>query len=1195
MAEIMKQVLDALVCAHDKGIVHRDLKPHNIMISKLNSRNHVKVLDFGVGAFTHNFRSVDYKNLTVTQDILGTPLYSAPEQLRGEPPTIKSDLYAWGLLVIECLTGTPIMNGNSVAEVFQKQLSSTNVPIPSFILGHDLANILRRVLEKNQKNRAESSKDIYKQFDLINFNTLVGTIPKKEYQPKNLNELTERNNSFFSSNFSSRKQLTILCLKLSIENNKAINLEVQETIIKDQLNLCKDAAIRNGGYVSGTFLNNLIVYFGYPESNDTDARRAGRTALDLIHDIKKRGVLLNRQYGISLRIQIGLHTGTCLIQRNHLPEGNTASKAFDLAYEANYGNVLVSETSKKILSPFLEFEKFKTNQLKEKFEFDTYKLIGEKEAEAMSSLKPWSVNRKLIGRNKEKKNILTLWNKVDKKGHTILLCGQAGIGKSKLAHEIKKEVQSHNVNIKQCRCLPEQQNNALFPFFTMLKEYWEITNSNNTEKTVRKLKQILSDIGNLEKESLPILCSWLSIPLTSEYNINIIPPKEQKQLLFKILKECIIQINLKGRFLLVVEDLHWADPTTIDFIKFLTKDIDKHQCLLIITSRTPLDSSSVKHNLSQINLHTLSKENTQQLIKEILKHSSISDNLLSYTLGKSGGIPLFVEELTNMLLEEKHIQLKNDIYDIVSNIDEKIPATLNDLLNAKLDRLGLAKETAQLASCIGKEFSYDLLVSSSLKNEDTIQNDLTTLLESDLIYKHRRVQNEIYIFRHDLIKDAAYSSIIETKLTEYHLNIANSIENYFDDIKTETPFILAKHYGKAGMYDKALLYGIKKAKESLRKSLNQEAYNECIICLKWINKLAKNNQTLLYELEINRIIIPTLMILEGYGSESIANYSKRALQLEDILKNDKEFIEKENLIEFDHTGNWVLSQYHHMRSNRQEAKKIIKSMIAKSRKNYNRQNLVDSLPLLGLYYTTDGFPEKAAKHHEECLSLYNSEIDYELSYKNGIDPKCHAHSNYAFSLALLGKIEKSKDHLNQSEKWAKQIKHLPSMAITLVYKMQVAWLIRDRKWIQELHATNAIFFNKNPEINFLSEYSNVFNNWLVHDIASQENFSKVRLESKQTYLHSYLEGVLIDTLINNSQFEEALLKSHRAINWAENSGEMGFLSTLYFLTGVALYERDKIASQDVKNNFSRAIEIAKKQNTKTLENQVKNYIKINQL
>ncbi|WP_244548172.1 TOMM system kinase/cyclase fusion protein [Aquimarina spongiae] len=1088
-------------------------------------------------------------------------------------------------MVLECLTGQPAIQGSNVAEVFQKQLNPADVPLPPSIFGHSLGKVLNRVLEKNHTRRIASAALAYEEFSKINFNTLVGQVQPQKETALQSDDATEVNQLVWRSAHSEKRQITVLCAKLilSVSDHAVMDMETLETIQKDQLHLCKDVGVRFGAHISGVMADTIVMCFGYPQGSDNDARRAGRTALELIGQLQKRSTLLFANHGVALEIRIAMNSGTVLIKHNTAPEGLVTNTAFNLLYTTPPGQILATATTRKLLDAHLEFEEFTTKEFSGIVNAtDVYLLTGERQTEALSNLSPRSADQKMIGREKEQKQIFTTWESIQSNnGKAIVIKGQAGIGKSKLIYETKKQLINNEFIVRECRCLPEHQNNALHPVFEMLKRDIGI---HDPELVIPHLEEALKEANCDTEKAIPIICSWFSIPLGDSYQVSEASPTEQKEILYDALEKLVFHIDTHKKFTVIIEDLHWIDPTSLDFLSTIISKLDQKNFFLLGTARPEFKYDWNSENISEISLQTLDQIATESLIKDILSQQPIASAALDYIVEKADGIPLFIEDLTRMLLEEKYLVQEEGTYTLAQSFDAtSVPVTLKGLLNARLDHIGFAKETAQLAAAIGREFTYDLLVKSSLHDEGMVQTNLNALMDANLIYHHRKVQNEKYVFRHALIRDAAYDSMVSLLKQEVHGRIAETIESDFDDMVRDNPFELAEHYANAKSYEKAIHHGLNKTKFSIRRSLNQEAYNESLKCLEWIEQCDEGITSWKNELETNRIIIPALMVLEGYGSEQIEVFSKRAMQLEELLKDDVDFMETFQSSGADHTSNWGLAQYHHMRSNRKEAMYLCKAMIRKARKTETRQNLLDSLPLMGMFVTTDGFLPEASAHFEEALSLYNKDLDVEIAFRNGIDPKVHAHVNYAFSLALQGDIEAAKRHVKEGRDWAIQIEHVPSIAITNVYFIQIAWLTRDEKWIEELNGISTTFFEEYPEMGFLAEYSNVYNYWRIGKTENQEGFSEMRIVSKQTYLHSYLEGVLIDTLSNLKLYDQAIERAKNAIKWCENSDEKAFLSSLYhMLANAQCAKQGKISDTEVEL-FETAIEIAKKQGAGILE------------
>jgi TOMM system kinase/cyclase fusion protein len=874
--ELMGQVLDALACAHAQGIAHRDLKPHNIMVTATGTRAHIKVLDFGIAALAPELQKGAYRNLTITQEAFGTPSYSAPEQLRGEPPTTKTDLYAWGLLVIECLTGKPAVQGSTLAEIIYKQLSPLEVPLPPALAGHPLADLLRRALKKNPRDRAAHAAGLYTDFRKLDFGNILGNpnqSGQQVYSQEQLaaNGLTQESSLGWLDRQYERRQMTALCCSLFLASTTDTEpeLEALEALQRDQLNLCSDTASRYGGHLAGSLGDSLMFYYGYPYVTDNDARRAAHMALDLVGQVRRRSRLLEIQQGIKLDIRVGVHTGIVLTQPGHPPTGLTPNIALRLNQLAPPGAILVSGTARQILQQYVEFEESGANPIGASSRaLPAYLMRAERGSGAPSSLRAGRHNRPLIGRTTELALLIERWNATKaRRSHTTLLIGEAGIGKSRLAYEVCRAIREDGLLIRECRCLPEHQNIALHPILQLIKTHLRLPETGSHALAVARLESGLKGCtGNIER-TLPILCSWLSLPLPDNFTQMPHSADRQRKILLDILQQLLTRMGNGNPFLLLVEDIHWADQTSLELIERLAKStsraVSKSPFLLILTARPEFSTCGNACPLETINLQRLSDNDSKKMICKIIGGTPINEKSLSTLAERVDGIPLFVEELTRMLLENETLTERNGIYRLDRKLNTgAIPITLRDSLTERLGRMGAAKETAQLAATIGREFSHTLLVDASLRDEATVQTDLDRLIAADFVYRQRGVQGDGYIFRHALIRDAAYDAMPRRIREQTHARIARALENQ-PAVEIERNLAqLARHFANAAEFANAVKYGAKAAQASLERALHDDAINHANDVLHWIEKLEPNQRAEAASI-INAILTNALMSKYG--------------------------------------------------------------------------------------------------------------------------------------------------------------------------------------------------------------------------------------------------------------------------------------------------------------------------------------------
>lgn len=1169
--ELMGQVLDALASAHSQGIVHRDLKPHNIMVSQTGSKSHIKILDFGIGAFTKEFRKNDYQSLTLTREVLGTPGHTAPEQLRGEPATVKSDLYAWGLITIECLTGEPVMKGDSVAEIFQQQLDAANVPLPSGIAGHPLADLLRRVLHKNVRQRAGEAASIYQDFKQINFNSLVGKIAT--IKPAGEVNTTLANEFAWQDRASEKRQVTILCFKLSLWEGEESphDLETLDTMRKHQIDLCKDVAVRYGGHVAGSLANHVAVYFGYPKVSDNDARRAGRTALEIHTQVRRRSALLHKQHDITMEIRMGMHTGPVLTKPNQSPEGTVPNTAFNLLYSAAPGSILVSDASRKLLDPFLEFEPATINSDAQLDIPDrVFTIAGERQTEALSFLRPWSANREMIGREVERDQIFQFWEKAKTGSSQIaILHGQAGIGKSKMVYELKKQVRSDGYLFRECRCLPEHRNNALYPFLNMLRNHWGIADMSGSEAIVQQLKIHLQEAGCNLDEGLPILCIWLSVPLSDGMEVPALPPDAQRQILFKLLYNSIVYLGQLNPFLLVLEDLHWLDPTSHEFIEFLLGNLEVHAILLLMTTRPAFTPDWDQENLFNLHLAPLNQEASASLAQGVLQGRDIEGEALSYLHERADGIPLYIEELTRMLVEDKFLIQKDDSYALNIEADvQDIPMTLHDLLNARLGRLGTAKESAQLAAVIGREFSYALLVQASLKDEASIQTDLQAMTDMDLVYRQRRVQDESYIFRHALIRDAAYEGMVGANRKESHLRVASTLENYFPKKVEENPFEVARHLAEGESYAKGTSYGIKAVEKQVTNSANEEAIALSHTLRRWIDGIDALSLMQERTISLNTAVIPAHMSNQGYADESILKLNQQNEKHLEALK--KAGVDITHLKDQTFRITYDAFTYHHNTGNRRKAAELRQTILNRLHESPNRKQKMGAYGFIGQSLHLDGRIDEALEIHEWILSNYNEEVDIKLGAEYGIDPKvCALMEYFQIGISRSGP-ETSLKYAQECYTHAHKTSHDLSKDVAYTFLAIHHIYAGNLQEVAKLAKSYEEEFSYRGEKLWVNQHFEMCVHCAAREVSFPESYVAKMLSSGQKAFLSYFEPMLANVYLDLKEPAKAIALMRSSIERCEKVGEFWTLPYLNFTLAKALFAQQGSTSIEIEHILGRA-------------------------
>ncbi|MBJ7557024.1 TOMM system kinase/cyclase fusion protein, partial [Marinomonas spartinae] len=821
---IMLQVLDALVHAHQQGIIHRDIKPSNIMLQQTGAKKNAKLLDFGISTVTINQRSEDFKTITLAQESVGTPSYCAPEQLRGEPASFQSDLYMWGLVFIEVLTGSPAVSGSSIADLYHQHLSDTPVAIPSSLLSHPLGHILQKTLRKNVNERIESAQALFEELDKIVINNLVGQFrPVKPAIQEDMETLVQRGDDpshIFKQYLPSteRKQITVLALGLSLKQIHNIPEEqtgLLESLYHSTRQQCIDVAQRYGGFHVGHLGDQTLFYFGYPVASDHDSRLAARTSLEIMSAISKQQGFMLEKYRCQYIVKIGIHSGILTQHGNQIPDGFASHQTCALARQACNNSILCSMETKAILENYYQFAEHQATQQ------DHAQLVAERSIEAFGFIRGVRNTYPLVGRRKELDTLRASLEKSFSTNTIIHIYGEAGIGKSRLIHEFRRLESSRTHHIFQA--LPEHQNNALFPILSVIKHLLTAL-FNQQHSQGKQLTQLIENGDFLESktEITTLLAAWLNINDIEQCQLSSIEPKQQKSLLFEGLayilnsyQEQMTQYSQSVGHIYIFEDIHWADVTSQEFIAYLSKQAGAQKQTIITTSRQPAPSAFDDGKYHCIHLEQLNQNSSQEFINTLFDGAAVTEDVMEVLVTRTDGIPLFIEELVSMLKRRKLVQLNHGLIEFVDHqrIDE-IPNSLRESIQNKIDGLIYSKDTLQLAAAIGREFSYNLLVTASHFSALQVQNDLSELIDNQLIIQLRHVDGDRYLFKHALVRDTAYDSIEKQNLPERHGLIAESILKITDNIDRFIASDLAQHYEKAQQYDQASQYYYQAASEA---------------------------------------------------------------------------------------------------------------------------------------------------------------------------------------------------------------------------------------------------------------------------------------------------------------------------------------------------------------------------------------------
>jgi class 3 adenylate cyclase/tetratricopeptide (TPR) repeat protein len=838
-----------------------------------------------------------------------------------------------------------------------------------------------------------------------------------------------------------RRQLTVMFCDLAGSTSLSARMDPEEwrAVVREYQGACAGAIEANDGYVAQYLGDGVLAYFGYPRGSEQEAIRAVRAGLGVVRGVEA----VEARRGIGLAVRVGIHTGVVVIgemgagrRRDNLALGDTPNLAARLQGLAGPDTVLVSGDTHRLLGDEFECEALGRRELSGfPAPVPVFRVTRDVAAEVGGARRSGPAGP-IVGRELEMAFLHGRWERVRAGGgQVVLVSGEAGMGKSALMHAFAASVGEEAV-ILETRCLPYFRSTAYQPAVDLLRLSLEATAGAPPAERLAALSELLERNGLAVEETLPVFASLLSLPHARAAEEAARSPRERKERTRAGLLQLLLAGARHGPLLLCVEDLHWADPSTLELLGLLAREITDRPILALLTHRLEfLPPWGHPPHQSQLALTRLPDSDVAAVLDRLTGGRALPAAVREQILARTDGVPLFVEELTRTVLESGLLREGPEGFELAGDSlpAMAIPSTLHDSLEARLDRLSGTRELAQLGSVLGREFDYALMQAVSDVPEGELREALAQLVSAELLSRRGVPPDAVYTFRHALLQEAAYQSLLRGVRQSWHQRAAVALEERFPEEAAARPERVAQHYTAAGLPLPAVDAWIRAGRRALERSDNTEAVAHLRQGLERLEDLPPGPERDAWELSILLPLGPALTATMGYAAPEVRATYLRALALSRALRVVDDHLEVMGGLFASYFARWEAA----------EALELGCEMLHVAAAEGDSPWEGAAHVAIGVALLRAGTLDESRGHLEEALGMYDPERHFVLAYTMGHDFGVVAWSYSAVAHFALGMPGEAAERARRAAELARGLAHPHSLAMALGMAASLHFFRRD--------------------------------------------------------------------------------------------------------------------------------------------------------
>jgi class 3 adenylate cyclase/predicted ATPase len=989
-----------------------------------------------------------------------------------------------------------------------------------------------------------------------------------------------------------RRQLTVMFCDLvdSTELSERLDAEELREIVRAYQETAAETIERYAGHVAQYLGDGLLVYFGYPRAHEDDAVRGVTASLGILDALPGLNARLRERYprlgDAALEVRIGVHTGPVVIgemggggTREWLALGDTVNLAARLQGVAAPGQVVMTEATGALVRGVFVTEHLGERTLKGiETPVAVQRVVRPTGVQSRLELAAATGLTPLVGREQELALLLDRWEQVcEGHGQGVLLHGDAGIGKSRLVRILRERLADEAYSWLEARGSAYHQSSALHPVIELLEQVLRLGPEDSAEEKIARLEAALEQAGFSLPEVLPLFATLLSIPLPEGYPPLQLSPQAQRLRTLESLVAWLFRLSEAQRLVLVVEDLHWIDPSTLEFLGMLLEQVPTVPVLVLLTFRPEFEPPWASH--THLALHPLTRKQVETMVERIAGGKALPALVLEQVVAKTDGVPLFVEEFTKTLLESDLLRESDRSYERTDPLPEHaIPNTLRDSLMARLDRLGAAKEVAQLGAVLGREFSYELIAAVSSLEAESLEQALRDLASAELLYPRGVPPRATYTFKHALVQDTAYESLLKSVRERLHAQVAKTLETRFPGQAESQPELLGHHYGQAGLAERAVHYWHLAGQRCVARSANVEAIQHLRRGLEALGTLPESPERVQRELELLTPLGVALIATEGYATEGIERHVARSRELCAQLGDTPELI----------PVLWGLWAVHLNRADREATCTLAEQVSQVASRSTEAEHRLLAHHAMGLTAFYRGAHEEAREQLNRLLEIYDFERHSPMAFTTGADLGVYAHLYMGLNEWLTGYPDRSMESLRQAVALAERVSHPFTLAMALSGEAASWMRVRDIPRAEE-SADRLIALSREQGFPQWLGIGEGVQGWTRAMRGKQaegsgqieEGISITRMANTRLNLPSFLCN-LAEAFLQSGAVDPGLQATAAALALAQTTVDRYFEAEIHRLRGELLLRAEDSAGA-AEESFRRALDVARPQGARSLE------------